>query len=101
MGSFNWTISPGVTRAAKDQSLTDPLFISVDGVPEAKDVLLRMIETDIWSLPDGRVIREGKGSFEVVASLRMSELHQRSRGQPDGGPETHLCRAPGRHDRRL
>ncbi len=69
MANFNWTISPGITRPAKDQSLADPLIISVDGVPEATDVLLRMIETDIWSMPGGRIITEGKGSFEVFASF--------------------------------
>ncbi len=69
MANFNWTISPGISRPAKDKSLADPLIISIDGIPEATDVLLRMIETDIWSLPGGRVVREGKGSFEVFASF--------------------------------
>ncbi len=69
MANFNWTISPGVSKPARDQTLADPLLISVDGISDASDVLLRMIETDIWSLPGGRVVREGKGSFEVFASF--------------------------------
>jgi hypothetical protein len=69
MGDFNWTISPGVSKPTRDQTLADPLLITIDGIPEATDVLLRMIETDIWSLPGGRTITEGKGSFEVFASF--------------------------------
>ncbi len=69
MANFNWTISPGVNKPTKDLTLADPLLISIDGIPEATDVLLRMIETDIWSLPGGRIVTEGKGSFEVFASF--------------------------------
>lgn len=69
MGDFNWTISPGVSKPTREQTLADPLLISIDGIPEASDVLLRMIETDIWSLPEGRIVTEGKGSFEVFASF--------------------------------
>jgi hypothetical protein len=70
MDNFHWTISPGILKPAKDQSLSEPLLISIDGIQEATDVLVRMLEVDIWSLPGGRVVREGKGSFDVFASFK-------------------------------